>query len=139
MSLITAFADRRFDDNGRLLSIALNNMAQGVVMFDTAGRLIVCNDRYRTMYDSRQIVKPGASLSISFRHRSKSGALHRDPEQYCAELMEAMAAGKVVSSDRAPRGRTISVVNRAIPGGSYWVGTHDDITERRSSERKGAC
>jgi methyl-accepting chemotaxis protein len=30
------------------------------------------------------------------------------------------------------------VVNRAIPGGKYWVGTHDDITERRAAEQKSA-
>src|ERR1700730_16676785 len=39
MSLISALAGRRLDDKGRLLEIALNNMTQGVVMFDTAGRL----------------------------------------------------------------------------------------------------
>jgi methyl-accepting chemotaxis protein len=50
-----------------------------------------------------------------------------------------MAAGKVVSFvTELPDGRSVSVVNRAIPGGIYWVGTHDDITERRSAERKSA-
>src|SRR5580700_3672288 len=34
MSLVSAFADRRLDDKGRLLELALNNMSQGVVMFD---------------------------------------------------------------------------------------------------------
>ncbi len=38
----------------------------------------------------------------------------------------------------APDGRAISVVNRPIPGSNYWVGTHDDITERRAAERKNA-
>ena len=50
-----------------------------------------------------------------------------------------MADGKVVRFvTEAPDGRAISVVNRTIPGGRYWVGTHDDITERRSAERKSA-
>jgi NO-binding membrane sensor protein with MHYT domain len=140
MSLISAFADRRLDDKGRLLSIALNNMTQGVVMFDTTGRLVVCNDQYRTMYRlPADLVRPGTALVDVVGHRFKTGSLHRDPAQYCAELMEVMAAGKVVSFvTEEPDGRAISVVNRAIPGGSYWVGTHDDITERRSSERKSA-
>ncbi len=34
MSLIGALADRRLDDKGHLLDLALNNMTQGVVMFD---------------------------------------------------------------------------------------------------------
>jgi len=140
MSLISALAGRRLDDKGRLLEIALNNMTQGVVMFDTAGRLVVCNARYMAMYGlSPEIVKPGAALVDIVRHRSKTGSLQRDPVQYCAELTQNMAAGKVVSFvTEAPDGRAISVVNRAIPGGGYWVGTHDDITERRSAEQKSA-
>src|SRR5580692_933205 len=63
MSLISAFADRRLDDKGRLLALALNNMTQGVVMFDTTGRLVVCNDQYRTMYRlPAGLVKPGTAL-----------------------------------------------------------------------------
>ena len=35
-------------------------------------------------------------------------------------------------------GRAISVINRPIAGGDYWVGTHDDITERRRAEMQSA-
>src|ERR1700722_8222605 len=127
-------------DGGRLLALTLNNMTQGVVMFDAAGRLVVSNDRYHLMYGlSPDIVKPGAALVDIVRHRFESGSLQRDPAAYCAELMNSMAAGKVVSFvTEAPDGRAISVVNRAIPGGRYWVGTHDDITERRAAEQKSA-
>jgi len=137
MSLISAFADRRLDDQGRLLAIALNNMSQGVVMLDMTGRLVVCNDRYLAMYGlSADVIKPGVTLIDMIRHRSERGNLNRDPVEYCAELTRAMAAGKPVSFvSETPDGRSIAVVNRPIPGGSYWVGTHDDITERRSAER----
>jgi methyl-accepting chemotaxis protein len=140
VSLICALADRRLDDKGRLLALALNNMTQGVVMFDATGHLVVSNDQYRSMYGlSADIVKPGASVVDIVRHRFNTGSLQRDPEQYCAELMATMTAGKVVSFiAEASDGRAISVVNRAIPGGRYWVGTHDDITERRSAEQKSA-
>ncbi len=138
MSLISAFADRRLDDQGRLLAIALNNMSQGVVMLDMAGRLVVCNDRYLAMYGlSAEVIKPGVTLIDMIRHRFAKGSLPRDPAEYCAELSEAMAAGRTVSFvTETPDGRSIAVVNRPIPGGHYWVGTHDDITERRASERK---
>jgi PAS domain-containing protein len=36
----------RLSDKGQLLELALNNMTQGVVMFDAKARLVVCNDRY---------------------------------------------------------------------------------------------
>jgi methyl-accepting chemotaxis protein len=128
------------EHDGYLLSLALNNMTQGVVMFDDTGRLIVCNDRYVAMYGlSAEVVKPGTKLIDLIRHRVSTGSLHRDPEQYCAELMASMADGKIVSFvTEAPNGRAVSVVNRIIPGGRYWVGTHDDITERRLVERRGA-
>jgi methyl-accepting chemotaxis protein len=131
---------RRRNGKGRLLALTLNNMTQGVVMFDAAGRLVVRNDRYLQMYGlSPDLVKPGANLIDIVRHRFESGSLQRDPTRYCAELLGSMAAGKVVSFvTEAPDGRAISVVNRAIPGGKYWVGTHDDITERRLAEQKSA-
>ena len=86
MSLISAAADRRLDDKGRLLGITLNNMTQGVVMFETNGRLVVSNDQYMTMYGlSRDVVKPGAALIDIIRQSITSGNLQRDPEQYCNE------------------------------------------------------
>jgi len=73
------------------------------------------------------------------RFRAQTGSLSRDPDGYCGELMEIMASGKVVSFvSELPDGRSISVVNRSIPGGEYWIGTHHDITERRKAERKSA-
>jgi methyl-accepting chemotaxis protein len=111
-----------------------------VVMFNAAGRLVVCNDRYLEIYGlSPAIVKPGAKLIDIIRLRFESGKLDRDPAQYCAELMEIMSADKVISFvSELPDGRAISVVNRAIPGGAYWLGTHHDITQRRLAETKSA-
>jgi methyl-accepting chemotaxis protein len=128
------------NDKGKLLELALNNMTQGVVMFDIKARLVVCNDRYLTLYDlPRDIVKPGAKLTDIVRLRAASGSLPNDPDKYVADLMEIMRAGKVVSFiSELPDGRAISVVNHAIPGGAYWIGTHHDITERRKVEQKNA-
>jgi methyl-accepting chemotaxis protein len=125
---------------GHLLSLALNNMSQGVVMFDTTGKLVVCNDRYLEIYNlSRDIVKPGARLIDIVRHRFELGTLQRDPAQYCADLLDSMTSGKVISFvSESADGRSISVVNRAVPGGKYWLGTHHDITARRAAERKSA-
>ena len=44
-----------------LLSIVLNNMTQGVILFDAHERILVCNNRYIEMYGvSPDVVKPGA-------------------------------------------------------------------------------
>jgi len=122
------------------LALTLNNMTQGVVLFDLGGRLVVCNDQYLRMYGlSPDVIGPGAHLMDIIRARFETGSLQRDPTEYCAELMETMAAGKIVRFvSETSDGRAVSVVNRAIPGSNYWVGTHDDITERRAAERQSA-
>jgi methyl-accepting chemotaxis protein len=132
---------RLSDQNGDLATFTLNNMTQGVMLWDTAGRLVLHNERYLEMYRvSRDLVKPGIALIEIIRHRVATGSFHRDPAQYCAELMEAIAAGKTISFvTEMPDGRVISVDNRPIPGSVYWIGIHDDITERCSAERKSAA
>jgi methyl-accepting chemotaxis protein len=130
----------RFGRKGHLVEMALNNMTQGVVMFDASGRLIVVNDRYIELYGlPRGIVKPGARLIDLVKLRARSGSLPSDPEKYCSDLLRDMAAGKELSFiSELPDGRSIAVVNRSIPGGGYWIGTHHDITLRRKAELKSA-
>jgi methyl-accepting chemotaxis protein len=127
-------------DEGRLLAIALNNMTQGVAMFDRSGRLLVFNKRYLEINGlTDEVVKLGVNVREIVGHRSQNGSLQRDPGQYLAELAELMATGKTQTFvAELADGRAIAVVNRPIPGGEYWIGTHHDITERRKVERKNA-
>jgi NO-binding membrane sensor protein with MHYT domain/methyl-accepting chemotaxis protein len=138
ISLVSAMADRRLDDKSLLLETAMNNMTQGVVMFDADERLVVCNNRYLEMYGlSTLVVRPGCSLIDVIRNRLELGNLDRDPEEYRSSLMAAMKAGKTLRlTVEGSNGRVISVINRPIAGSRYWVGTHDDITERQHSERQ---
>src|SRR5579871_3216319 len=88
----------KFGRKSRLVELALNNMTQGVVMFDAAGRLVVRNDRYIEIYGlPPDIVKPGIGLRELVQIRAKSGSLPIDPEKYCADLLRDMAAGKELS------------------------------------------
>ena len=138
MSLVSAFADHRLDAKSRLLATAMNNMTQGVVMFDSTGCLLVCNQSYLDMYRlSPEVVKPGVTIREIVRQRIATGSLARDAEEYCTDLLAAMAQGKPLTSIiENPDGTAISVSNRPVPGGDYWVGTHEDITERRRAEKQ---
>jgi NO-binding membrane sensor protein with MHYT domain/methyl-accepting chemotaxis protein len=140
MSLASAFANRRLGDHSLLLSTALNNMTQGVVMFDAAERLVICNNRYLEMYNlSPDVVHRGCTLMEVIQHRAARGSLGRKAEEYRDELVSAMAQGKTLNAIvEDANGLVVSVVNKPIAGGQYWVGTHDDITERRMAERKSA-
>ena len=88
---------------------------------------------------SPDVVTPGATLVEIIRSRIESGSLRRDAQEYCDEIMGQIAVGKTVSFvNETTDGRAISVVNRPIAGTIYWVGIHDDITERRRVERRNA-
>jgi methyl-accepting chemotaxis protein len=119
------------------MRVAINNMAQGLCMFDGNERLVVCNQRYMEMYSlSADIVKPGCSLQSLLEYRIHNKSFSGNPAEYRSELVGAMAAGKTtVTEVKSMDGRSISVINRPMVGGG-WVATHEDITERRDAERE---
>jgi methyl-accepting chemotaxis protein len=137
-TLMGIIVDRQIGDERFLLATALNNMTQGVVMFDSTERLVVCNNRYKEMYNlSPEIVKPGCWLRDLMKHRMETGSLGSDFEQMRVKLVTAMARGETLSRVvENLNGRTISVINRSIAGGVYWVGTHEDITAQRLIDRQ---
>ena len=119
------------------LDTALNNMTQGLLMFDSQARLVICNWRYLQMYDlPASFVKPGLPLQDLLKLRKAKGTFSRDPKQYIRELQAALAEGKPVTliADLAD-GRVISVANHPMRDGR-WVSTHEDITERRHAEER---
>jgi len=135
------FWRRRQSRDGALLSMVLNNMTQGVVLFDAHERVLVVNDRYVEMYGlSPAVVKPGCTLMELIQNRITTGSLNIDPEKYRSEIMTAVRDGAVMNRIvETPDGRAVLVVNRPIQNGKYWIGTHDDITERIQAERKSAA
>ena len=139
ISLIGAFAGRRLDEKSSFLAMALNNMSQGVVIF-LDERLVFCNESYLKLYSlPADIVKPGCTLVELFRIRAAGGSFKRDLEDYRGEILGAMRSGKTLTRVvETPDGRAISVVNRPIPGGSYWIGSHEDISEQIRVERERA-
>jgi diguanylate cyclase (GGDEF)-like protein len=119
------------------LDAALSNMSQGLCMFDSSGRLMLSNHRYREMYGSPpELTKPGCTIRDLLKHRQRSGLFLDDPEEYVRNLQSAMSGGAI--SERlveSPDGRTISLVNHPMAGGG-WVATYEDVTERRRAEAK---
>jgi diguanylate cyclase (GGDEF)-like protein len=121
----------------QLLRTVLNNMSQGVLMFDSETRLIFCNNRYIELYElSPEIVKPGCLLRDLLRHRAELGTFSGDADEYVARLSAGIAEGKTFSQIvNLPDGRAFSVVNKPIMGGG-WLATHEDVTERQRSEER---
>jgi len=120
------------------LDAALTNMSQGLLMFDSSERIVVCNSRYIEMYRlSSQVVKPGCSLRELLKHRVAAGSfLSEDPDRYLSELRAMLAQGKTVSrTTELTDGRVIAVSNRPMEDGG-WVATHEDVTEAKQTEQR---
>ncbi len=137
MTTTAAFLARKLRLDNLRMRVAINNMSQGLCMFDGNERLVVCNQRYMEMYSlSVDIVKPGCSLQSLLEYRIRNGSFSRDPIAYRRELLSTISAGKTTASEvKSKDGRAISVINRPMPDGG-WVATHEDITDRRGAERE---
>ena len=117
---------------------ALNNMSQGLVMFDSSAHLVVCNKRYLDMFGlSPEKVKPGCTIREVLDQRVASGSFRaEDLASYTDDLLNAVAHGAIFSKITNLRdGRVISIVNVPMAGGG-WVATHEDITERLRAEER---
>jgi diguanylate cyclase (GGDEF)-like protein len=124
-------------DQQLLLDTVLNNMSQGVLMFDSEARLVFCNKRYIEMYGlSTEVAVPGCTLRNLLEHRAAVGAFAGNPEDYIVELLEDVAAGKTSSGIvKSVDGRVFSIVRNPIVGGG-WIATHEDITDRQRAEER---
>src|SRR5262249_62247558 len=95
MCIVASIADRRaktlLRDRNLLLDAALNNMVQGVNMFDAQARLVLFNERYLQMYRlPPDVVKPGCTIRDLVENRIRSGTFFAiDPERYIAPLTNA--------------------------------------------------
>jgi PAS domain-containing protein len=149
ISLVGMIVDERFRDQSMRLDAALNNMHQGLLMFDATNRLVLHNQRYLQMYGiSPETVKLGCTLLDLWRLRKAAGTFKGDPDEYFAKRIDQAGryrgdpgSAKYVDEgieDKVidlPDGRTISVTNEVTPDGG-WVATHSDITETTQAAKE---
>jgi len=117
---------------------ALNNMSQGLAMFDAEHRLIVCNGQYADIFGlPRELMVPGTTLREILEHRiARGNHPDMDPKVYIAERIEKARSGKASRTlHKMTDGRFVVTEHRPMVGGGY-VATFEDITERKRSEEK---
>jgi PAS domain S-box-containing protein len=138
--LLIAVLQRRQSAQKLQLLTALNNMSQGLSMFDAQGRITLLNQRYLDMYGlSADIVKPGCALHELIEHRIATGLLSGDVDTYCKRIMDGISRGESTSHYvQASDGRIVHAKNEPLPGGG-WVSTHEDVTEQRRAEEERAA
>ncbi|MBV9240284.1 MAG: PAS-domain containing protein, partial [Xanthobacteraceae bacterium] len=118
------------------LEFAINNISQGVVIFDADGTVVLCNQRYLDMYElSAEVVKPGCSIEELLAHSNRVSQLTTPPEEIARQVRATIAKGDTLARSIERRdGRASYAISRPIPGGG-WVAMHLDVTDRRKAER----
>jgi diguanylate cyclase (GGDEF)-like protein len=118
------------------LDTAINNMSQGLLLYDSSERLIVCNRRYISMYGlSPDVVKPGLCFRDLLLYRKKVGSFKGDVEAFISAVRRNVATGRTTRNTfETGEGRLIQIVNQPLKNG--WLATHDDITERMRAEEQ---
>jgi diguanylate cyclase (GGDEF)-like protein len=121
--------------------MALDNMGEGLCMFDADKRLVVWNDRYASLYRlPENLLKAGTPHSAIIRHRIVNGILKGDRDEGAVEQKIAKLAALPANTpsrrvDELTDGRLICVTRQPMTGGG-WVATHLDVTEQHRSEAR---
>lgn len=113
---------------------ALNNMSQGLCMFDAEQRVVVSNARYGEIYHlSRDQIKPGTSLRQILEYRREKGTNFAvAPDLYVKENVRQASEVQELAD-----GRVIAIARHPMANGG-WLTTHEDISDRARSEKRVA-
>ncbi len=119
------------------LDTALNNITQGLMLYDASSRIVLFNQRYIEMYGlSHSVVRPGRYFRDVMKHRKETGSFEGDPDKFCDEVLAVVQKGNLTRRILNSRsGRTIQMLNQPLPGGG-WVTTHEDSTELKQSAQR---
>ncbi|MGY3034823.1 diguanylate cyclase (GGDEF)-like protein [Bradyrhizobium sp. USDA 4354] len=139
IALVAALLDRRAKGElGRqqiVLDSALENMSQGLCMFDADGKIILFNERYAAMLRRTDILLTGRLLVDVLREEQAKGQWQGDADEFFARLIADAREGRTTTDVVNRFGRSIRVVNQPMQGGG-WVATFEDITEWLEAQAK---
>jgi len=120
------------------LDAALDNMSQGLCLFDARQRLEVVNRRFFEIFGlPRDKVRPGVTFR-EFVEMKVAGQNYggKTADEVLAERTESLSRrGKATHFYELRSGRVIACsYNKTSDGG--WVATYEDVTERQQAEAK---
>jgi diguanylate cyclase (GGDEF)-like protein len=135
--LIVSQLERQHKSSRHRLDTALDNMTQGIMLYDASSRIVLFNRRYIEMYGlSLDIIKPGRLFREVMKHRKETGSFEGDDEEFCTGVLKNVADQKLTHTIlQTKAGRSYQIVNQPLSEGG-WVTTHEDITALRRSEER---
>ena len=119
------------------LHAALEGMPQGLTMFDSEHRLIICNKKYGAMYRIPDgLTEPGTPVRAILEHRLKAGTATVNAENFVEDGLAFVSQSTVVSFEhQLEDGRIIALTRAPLSTGGA-VTIHMDVTEKRNSEKQ---
>jgi diguanylate cyclase (GGDEF)-like protein len=122
-------------EQNMLFDAALNNMAQGLCMFDAEQRLRIVNRRFSEIF---QIPPDRLSSGMAMGEvMLLAQAADRDPEYAAAAQQQLLADSTTLILTTLADGRMISITHRPMPNGGI-VATFEDVTEQRRIEARAS-
>ena len=118
------------------LDAALDNMSQGLCLFDAQNRLEVVNRRFFEIFGlARDKIQPGVSfreiLELSVARQNHAG---KTVDELLAELTDFMRrSSNGTHFYELSDGRVVACAYKTTSDGG-WVATYEDVTERRQAE-----
>jgi diguanylate cyclase (GGDEF)-like protein len=118
-------------------SVTLENMSQGIAMFDRDAVMVVCNRRYLQLHSIPEDEWPAIQgLRDVILHSQDRFVRPLDVDTEIAEVVAAVAQGYSHTREiRALDDRILTIKIDAMAAGG-WVATVDDITAQRADEHK---
>jgi diguanylate cyclase (GGDEF)-like protein len=138
---ILQIANEKFERQNIRFDAALNNMAQGLLMYDRAGKLIISNRRFAQLFDvgweKWEIPELGTTVPHAMQLvNSLTHVSEKNQTQIFAELqsiLDRRTSGTIIFE--RTDGRTFSAACAPMTDGGFVV-TFENMTERRHTEEK---
>jgi diguanylate cyclase (GGDEF)-like protein len=130
-------AGRELHDHCLHFDTALNNMLQGLLMFDHAGHLLVVNRRFCELFDVPDgELLPGMRYNDLTERIVATGSVTADEMREVCERLVTLISRDAPSADtwELSIGRAFTVTHRPMEKG--WLTTFEEITERRQAEAR---
>jgi PAS domain S-box-containing protein len=128
-------AEQEAGRRAEMLQATIDNMADGVRVFDKDFRLVAWNRQAFAMLGfPDELARTGTPYSAFVDFNSRHEGLQNRPDESMEDkLVRAANAIDVRGEHLTPAGRVVMKRRRVMPGGGF-VSTYFDITERRRAE-----
>lgn len=125
--------------SNEVLQSILDNMPDGVTVFDGELRMVACNQRFKELLamPDALFAEPQPSFESFIRHNASRGEYGSENlEQKIAEIVErARRPVTHVFERERPDGTVLEIRGAPLPGGGF-ITIYTDITPRKQAERE---